>query len=184
MYIKRGQTEGQKILKAVSKSYLLVEESDIMMSSAYKSKRKGKQGHGDSLQVNVGDFSWNPCNHHSKQLNKGRSSTTCTLRPSSRSSMSLSLRISILFVISMMAQLAAALNGSTKGGGVGVSGSFALRSNSISNSGLHKPAQSAASVSNIVNGHYQRVDEDDESSSSIDVMADRYILSTLKLSSK
>merc|ERR1719412_2580192 len=71
-----------------------------------------------------------------------------------------------------MAQLAAALNGSTKGGGVGVSGSFALRSNSISNSGLHKPAQSAASVSNIVNGHYQTLDEDDESSSSIDVMAD------------
>ena len=87
-----------------------------------------------------------------------------------------------LFVISWTAQLAAALNGSTRnGGGRGVNGIHSSH-NSIPRGGPYKDdAQSAASVSNIVNGHYKTVNEDDDVTSSVSIMADRYCYQHLNI---
>jgi hypothetical protein len=68
--------------------------------------------------------------------------------------MAISLRLFIVLVISCMTEFAVASNGSTRNGGV--------VSNSVPKDGPYKNAQSAASVSNIVNGHYQTIDEDEE----------------------
>ena len=146
-------------------------EPGIRMSSTNKSKKNGTWFH---LQIphNLICIPWNFSKYHSKQMSKGQTSASFTVRQSLWSSMTMSLRLLVLFVISWMAQLVSASNGSTRSGGVGVSGSIPSISNSISKDGPYKSAQSAASVSNIVNGHYQTVNEDAESSSN-SIMADR-----------
>ena len=87
-----------------------------------------------------------------------------------RTTMNASLKLLILIVISCMTELVFASNGSSRNGGV-VSGG--QRSNSIPQDGPYKNAQSAASVSNIVNGHYQPLEEDEEAPP-ISILADRY----------
>lgn len=92
------------------------------------------------------------------QDTKTQNSSTFTLKQSLWSKMIMSLRLLIVIVISCMTEFAAASNGSAKNGGA-VSG--LPRSNSIPKDGPYKSAQSAASVSNIVNGHYETIAEDD-----------------------
>ena len=85
--------------------------------------------------------------------------------------MNASLKFLILIVITCMTELVFASNGSSRNGGVNNGG--VQRSNSIPQDGPYKNAQSAASVSNIVNGHYQPLEEDEEAPP-ISILADRY----------
>merc|ERR1719288_595725 len=76
-----------------------------------------------------------------------------------------------------MTELVFASNGSSRNGGVNNGG--VQRSNSIPQDGPYKNAQSAASVSNIVNGHYQPLEEDEEAPP-ISILADsRHFASTI-----
>ena len=88
-----------------------------------------------------------------------------------RTTMNASVKFLILIVISCMTELVFASNGSSRNGGVVGGGQ---RSNSIPQDGPYKNAQSAASVSNIVNGHYQTLEEDDQEAPPISILADRY----------
>ena len=87
-----------------------------------------------------------------------------------QATMKASFHFLILIVISCMTEFVFASNGSSRNGGV-VGG--VQRSNSIPQGGPYKNAQSAASVSNIVNGHYQPLEEDEEAPP-ISILADRY----------
>ena len=84
--------------------------------------------------------------------------------------MNASLKFLILIVITCMTELVFASNGSSRNSGVN---GGVQRSNSIPQDGPYKNAQSAASVSNIVNGHYQPLEEDEEAPP-ISILADRY----------
>ena len=101
-------------------------------------------------------------NHKKKNL------PSSSFRQSLWSNMVLSLRLLIVIVISCMTEFAVASNESTRNGGVGV-----RRTNDIPKDGPYKNAQSAASVSNIVGGHYQTINDEDDSSPHTDIMADR-----------
>ena len=98
------------------------------------------------------------CNNficYSKQNTKTQpNSSRFSLKQSLWSTMAVSLRLFIVLVISCMTEFAIASNGSSRNGGV--------VSNSVPRDGPYKNAQSAASVSNIVNGHYQTIEEDEE----------------------
>ena len=92
---------------------------------------------------------------YSKQNTKHQSnSSRFSLKKSLWSTMAVSLRLFIVLVISCMTEFAVSANGSTRNGGA--------VSNSVPRDGPYKNAQSAASVSNIVNGHYQTMDEEEE----------------------
>lgn len=94
-----------------------------------------------------------------------------------RTTMNASVKFLILIVISCMNEIVLASNGSSRNGGVINGGQ---RSNSIPQDGPYKNAQSAASVSNIVNGHYQTLEEDDEEAPPISILADsRHFASTI-----
>ena len=97
---------------------------------------------------------------HKRQINPSFWQTT----------MNTSFHIFIIIVISCMTEFVSALNGSSRNGGVA---GGVQRSNSIPQDGPYKNAQSAASVSNIVNGHYQPLEEDEEAPP-ISILADRY----------
>ena len=98
------------------------------------------------------------CNNfifYSKQNTKTQPNySRFSLKQSLWSTMAVSLRLFIVLVISCMTEFAIASNGSSRNGGV--------VSNSVPRDGPYKNAQSAASVSNIVNGHYQTIEEDEE----------------------
>ena len=104
----------------------------------------------ESIHVPCNNFIFNSKQNPKTQPNSSRFS----LKQSLWSTMEVSLRLFILLVISCMTEFAVASNGSTRNGGV--------VSNSVPRDGPYKNAQSAASVSNIVNGHYQTIEEDEE----------------------
>lgn len=114
----------------------------------------------------------------SKQNQKTRRSNHNYLNPYFwQTTMNASLKFLILIVISCMTELVFASNGSSRNGN-GVNGGV-QRSNSIPQDGPYKNAQSAASVSNIVNGHYQPLEEDEEAPP-ISILADsRHFASTI-----
>ena len=99
---------------------------------------------------------------HKRQMNPSFWQTT----------MNTSFHVFIIIVISCMTEFVSALNGSSRNGGVA---GGVQRSNSIPQDGPYKNAQSAASVSNIVNGHYQPLEEDEEAPP-ISILADRYLI--------
>lgn len=103
---------------------------------------------------------------HKRQINQSFWQTT----------MNTSFHVFIIIVISCMTEFVSALNGSSRNGGVA---GGVQRSNSIPQDGPYKNAQSAASVSNIVNGHYQPLEEDEEAPP-ISILADsRHFASTI-----
>jgi len=166
-----GQVRDQNAVKAFPKSYkcAVIYDSDVSPTAKYTKASTCYQP--EVQQMNVCQsirIPWTMFNLYFKQMNKKRQNfSSTTLRQSFWSNMTLSFRLLMVIVISCMTEFAVASNESIRNGRVGV-----RRTNDIPKDGPYKSAQSAASVSNIVGGHYQTINDEDESSPHTDIMAD------------
>ena len=157
-----------------SKAYGYGERSNALLTTTNKSTEMQKYFHRHSWDLSSWcrtHIPWNMPKYHSMQVRRRKNSSLLALGQLQWSNMVRSLGLLSIFVISWIAQEVAALNES---GGEAAGGTNNLRSNSVSEAVYYKGAQSAASVSNIVNGHYQSADEED-GSPPISIMSDRYI---------